>query len=406
MTSGVTKTQMWSGPAAFFAIVALLTLARAVEAPFPFRGGDEQGHLSYVFDLVRTGQWWPDLAAMPLYDLAGAPREGLNFINHPPTFYWIAAPVQQRLAALGLGPEWLRAFTLIWSFAAFATLALLMARARHGFAISTAIAAAMAFLLVPTFAAFFNNDQFALFGGALACLGVLRRVEDRGDTAALALALAGVALCSVKLTALLMVGAFAAIAFLGRDLRRPDVPALALLVALGLLVSAPYGLYMLDYGSPAPTTLGQIEMLRAYVIELGWDRVPKLEPLEYLAQVPVMFSFQMGSSSIVFFAFLALCAAPLVAFARPRDEKEAAVATVARAGLIATYAVLVLHVGFAHRRYAELGWLGDLYPRYYFPLLGAYALGWGLFLKRASASELWRRVISAIRPQFSAHRPD
>lgn len=68
--------------------------------------------------------------------------------------------------------------------------------------------------------------------------------------------------------------------------------------------------------------------------------------------------------------------------------------------------MLPVHVGFAYRRYEAYGWLGDLYPRYYFLLLAAYALGWALFARRLGdrASVLWTRAVSAIRPQISASR--
>lgn len=394
------------GAVAFVTILIALTLAKVASAEFPFRGGDEQGHFSYALHLAKTGAWWPDLAVMPLYDLAGERLATLNFINHPPLFYWVAAPVQEGLAAFGLPPAWLRAFTLGFSFAAFGVIAALARRMGFGVGTFAALAAVMAFLLVPTFAAFFNNDQFALLGGALACYGAARRVENRGDAAGLALVLAGVALCSVKLTALMMVGGFAVVVFLGDRSRRPDVSALVALALVGAACSVPYAAYLLQYGSPTPDTAGQIEMLRGFVVELGWDKVPHMSLAAYLSNAPSMFSFQLGQGPLVFLGFLAVCLAPLAAFKAPRDPKEAAASAVVRAAMIATGAVLVVHVAFAYRRYEALGWLGDLYPRYYFPLLGAYALGWGLFLRRAGAAVvmLCRRPVSAIRPQFSANR--
>ena len=398
----------WSraAAAAFVAVLVAMTLAKVAAATFPFRGGDEQGHFSYLVHLATTGAWWPDLAIMPIYDLSGAATGALNFINHPPLFYLAAEPAYALVAALGLEPSWLRAFTLVFSFAAFGAIAALLAAMRFGpLSIAAALCAAL-FLDVPVFSTFFNNDQFALLGGALAVFGAARRVRDRADGIGLALILAGVALASVKLTALMLVGCFAFIALIGDRARKPDFRALAALMLVGLAASAPYAIYLLQYGSPAPDTPGQTAMLKGYIAEFGWDRLPRVDLIGYISTVPALFATQLGKSGLVFLGFMALCLAPLAAFARSADETEATVSAVVRAAMIATLLVLVVHVAFAFRRYEALGWLGDLYPRYYFPLLAAYALGWALAARRLSAraAELWTRAVSAIRPQFSASR--
>jgi hypothetical protein len=35
---------------------------------------------------------------------------------------------------------------------------------------------------------------------------------------------------------------------------------------------------------------------------------------------------------------------------------------------------LALHLAFSFQRHAQYGWQPELYPRYYFPLLGPYLL--------------------------------
>lgn len=396
-------------PTAAVAFVAVLTaamLAKLARARFPFRGGDEQGHFSYLVHLAKTGEWWPDLAAIPLYDLSGAATAIQNFINHPPLFYWFAEPVYRLILALGLDPSWLRAFTLVFSVAALCVIAALVVRMRFGALTIAALIWAMLFLLVPTFAAFFNNDQFALLGGALAVFGAARRIEDRSDGIGLALVLAGVALASVKLTALMLVGGFATVALLGGWGRRPDFRGLSSLALVGLAASVPYGVYLVQYGGPTPDTAGQTAMLKAYIVEFGWNRLDRVGLVDYLFNAPAMFAVQLGAGAFTLLAFMALCLAPFTAFRKPADETEAVASAVVRAAMLATVAVLVLHLAFAYRRYEALGWLGDLYPRYYFPLLGAYALGWALAARRltAAAFVLWTRAVSAIRPQFSASR--
>lgn len=391
---------------ALVAALIAMTLAKAAAMAFPFRGGDEQGHFSYLVHLATTGSWWPDLAAMPIYDLSGGATGTLNFINHPPLFYLAVEPAYALVRALGLDLSWLRAVTLLFSFAAFGVIGALLARMRFGVVSIAAVLAAALFLKVPVFSAFFNNDQFALLGGALAVFGATRRIGDRADRMGLALMLAGVALASVKLTALMLVGGFAFLALLGDRERGPDVRALAALALVGLAASIPYAVYLAQYGSPTPDTPGQTAMLKGYIAEFGWDRLPRVDLIAYLTDVPALFATQLGKSALVFLGFIALCLAPFAAVRRPADETEAVVAAVVRAAMIATLAVLAVHVAFAWRRYESLGWLGDLYPRYYFPLLAAYALGWALAARRliARAAELWTRAVSAIRPQFSASR--
>lgn len=391
---------------AFVAVLAAAALVKLSAAPFPFRGGDEQGHFSYLVHLVRTKAWWPDLAAMPIYDLSGAATAAANFINHPPTFYLAAEPALALIAALGLDPSWLRAFTLPFALAAFTTIAALLVKLRFGPLTIAALIWPMLFLLVPNSAAYFNNDQVALLGGALAVFGAARRIGARRDRTGLALILVGVALASVKLTALMLVGGFAALALAGGRGRRPDIAGLVFLAVVGLIVSIPFAAYLVQYGGPTPDTAGQTAMLKAYVAEFGWDRVPRVGLVDYLINAPSMFAVQLGKAFWVFPLFLALCVAPFTAFGKPADAREAVVSAVVRAAMVATVLVLCLHLAFAWRRYEALGWLGDLYPRYYFPLLGAYALGWALALRRLGryVAELSARALSAIRPQFSASR--
>lgn len=398
----------WSRFAAVAFVTALVcaTAAKLAGAPFPFRGGDEQGHFSYLVHLARTGSWWPDLAAMPIYDLSGAATATQNFINHPPTFYLAAEPAFALIRALGLDPSWLRAFTLPFAVAAFAVIAALLVRMRFGALTIAAMIGPMIFLLVPGAAAYFNNDQFALLGGALAVMGSSRRIGDGSDRTGLALILLGVALASVKLTALMLVGGFAAVALAGGRGRRLDLAGLVALALVGLIVAIPYAVYLVQYGAPTPDTPGQTAMLKAYIAEFGWDRLEKVSLAEYLANAPATFAVQMGKGPGTFLLFIGLCLAPFTAFARPADGVEAIVSAIVRAAMIATCLVLVVHLAFAWRRYEALGWLGDLYPRYYFPLLGAYALGWALAARRIAmrARELSARAVSAIRPQFSASR--
>ena len=372
----------WAAAALFVAAMAALTLASVADKRFPFRGADEQGHFSYVAHLAHDDAFWPDLGAMPLYDLDGAPTDRLNFINHPPLFYWTALPLYDALAARHVDFKWLRAYPVALTLAGFAAIAAFGLRMRFG-AFGFAMLFAGATLLdVTTLAGAFSNDQMAVLGGALACLGAARRVSSNSDGTGLALLLAGVTLCSVKLTALMLVGGFAGLCLLLAPGEKRDLKGLSALAAAGLILAVPYLILWRSYGSPAPDTAGQTQMLKDYIAEFGWDKVPRVSLAAYLADAPSLFAVQLGRSFAYVALLMAMCASALVGFLREEREARPVAATLVRAAALATAGVLCVHVAFAYRRYAAYGWLGDLYPRYYCPLLAAYGLSWTLAARR------------------------
>ena len=368
--------------ALFVAALTALMLVSIADKPFPFRGADEQGHFSYVAHLSRSDRLWPDLGAMPLYDPAGAPTGRANFINHPPLFYWTALPLHDALAARHADFGWLRVYPAALAIAAFAAIAAFGLRMRIGAAGFAVLFAGAAFLDFAALAGAFSNDQMAMLGGALACLGAARRVSSSTDRAGLALLLAGVALCSVKLTALMLAGGFAVLCLLLAPGRKPDLKGLAALAAAGVILAVPYLILWRSYGSPAPSTAGQTQMLRDYIAEFGWDKVPRVGLAAYLADAPSLFAVQLGRSFAHLALLMAMCATAIVAFLPGEREVRPAATTLVRAATLATVATLAVHLAFAYQRYAEHGWLGDLYPRYYFPLLAAYGLSWSLAARR------------------------
>ncbi|HEY0292768.1 MAG TPA: hypothetical protein VGC51_10600 [Hansschlegelia sp.] len=126
-------------------------------------------------------------------------------------------------------------------------------------------------------------------------------------------------------------------------------------------------------------------MLKAYIAEFGWQNVPKVDALEYLTNVPSLFAVQLGKSALPLLVLAAMFGALFVGFMPSARKDRPVAAALVRAAFAATLVVLCIHIAFAYRRYVAYGWLGDLYPRYYFPLLGAYGLGWALCVRRAVA---------------------
>jgi hypothetical protein len=230
-----------------------------------------------------------------------------------------------------------------------------------------------------------NNDNLAILGGALAIYGAARYLPHR-SLASLGLICAGLLLAALaKLTGLMLCGAFVALLFAQV---RPSAKHLLILAAALSLAVLPYISLWVSYGSPAPETPGQLQMLAEGAREAGWDRQLRLTPWAYL----VDFSRQMlsgwmphlGGRTTLQSAALAL---PLSLFA------IAAIGCwhdpITRAGAGAVAMTSVVHLVFSYERHLETGWLLDAYPRYYLPLLGIWPLAMANTLRKAPAWLTW-----------------
>ncbi|MET0314677.1 MAG: hypothetical protein ABW275_09825, partial [Hansschlegelia sp.] len=301
-------------------------------------------------------------------------------INHPPTFYMLAEPAYDALRALGADPAAIRWLGLALSLGAYGALGALGLRAGWSALGFLGVFLAATLLKVPSYAAMFNNDQMAFLGGALAVIGAYRRTDQRAEGPGLAFLLAGVALASVKLTAFLLVGLFAVLTLLAA--RSGDRNGLAGLAIVSALASVPFLALWATQGGPAPETIGQTLMLREGAAAHGWDIAARLTLPDYLMATPSMFAREISGGWCGLALLAALSLGPFAAFAAGSSAGDRSAVVVVRAAMLATLATLVVHLAFAYRRHLDYGWLGDLYPRYYFPLTGAYALGWVLAARR------------------------
>jgi hypothetical protein len=172
---------------------------------------------------------------------------------------------------------------------------------------------------------------------------------------------------------------------------RDDLHRLAGIVLVGM----PYALLWLTYGSPAPDTPGQIQMLAEGARQAGWDQRDRLSPTAYLIdfarQMLSAWMPRLDTRTPLQNAALLL---PLALFTVGvlgcwRDS-------LTRAGAGAVFLTLAVHIVFSYQRHLETGWLLDAYPRYYLPMLGIWALGLANALKRAPPWLAWCAIVAPL----------
>jgi hypothetical protein len=386
---------------AFFVFAAIMSAEHK-----DVRGFDEVAHASYVASIQHTGQVWPALDSLRLLD----PQtfrftDKANYLDHPPIYYALLAVLGPDLEG---HPQALLTHRLIdimltaSGLAVFLGLGLAAGFPRYEF---YAFAAPLACIpVLPLLAGAINNDDLAFLGGAIATLGIWQLVAtNRGWW--LALALTGVVVAAwAKLTGLVLTGAMVSAVIAYLIWRRRWRWSWSIAVALAfLLAAAPYIVFVLQYGSPAPDTPAQIAMIEnnARVVGVA-DQPRKSFPvyLGYFALVFIVDWMPIGSRGIFNYAMLVvpvgalLCAAAGVCLSLRRLwwRQETPLDAVVIAGALSLAMTLVLHVRHGYADHLATGWLEEAYPRYYLPLIAIVPLA-GLSLLAAIESPRWRGAL-------------
>ena len=355
---------------------------------------DEQAHLSYALTLIDQHRFWPDFDHFTMADRTTAqPLRTTNYLNHPPTFYWLAKLAHDVVPTLTLQ-----------DYRNGATALSLLAIALYGFIgarlamplVATVLYAVMPWLIyMHRQVGFYNNDCLAILGGLLVTHASLLWFEQRRTALAFRLALIGLALASVKLTALILVGLYAASCLL---LQRPalrSMPWQAWLAALlvGALILLPYAHLILETGSPAPETLGQRLMMTNHppgdnwsrTLITGWVQEPRMHFLPWLMHFFHDFAVQVRINDTTFLPLLLIMVAMLRGLLLPQPPTP--ITCMLRAGFIATSITLLIHIWFAWGRYLHYGWRLDSGLRYYYPLLAVYGAACGTALNSVSRAK-------------------
>ena len=372
------------------AILALFAISAVLSAPAP--GFDELAHVSYIAHIQSTGNFWPTLGSLRLLD----PRtfqftDQANYLNHPPIYYGL-------LAAYRLFDVWLTTVGL----AALLGLGLVARFPRREF-YAFAIPLVCIPILVPL-AGTVNNDSLAFVGGTIATLGAWQLVAT-GRSEWLIVALAGMALAAwAKLTGFVLSGVIVSavvIYLIGRGRLRwtTAIP----LVFVSVLAAAPYVVYLLLYGSPAPETPAQITLLEA-ARATGWSDLPRRSFPLYLVFFICTFVadwMPIGNHTLPLLIILIPAAALITALigivlslGRLRHSRETTLDVMVIAGAAALAITFALHAGYSYNysRHYSSGWMANVDPRYYLPIAAIVPLA-GLSVLAAIEDPRWRAAL-------------
>ena len=371
------------------------------------RGFDELAHVSYIASLQQNETLWPRLETLRMLNpqtLHFTPEP--NYLNHPSPYYlllaWIGPKIEGHLGAPFIHRLLNVAIVVLGLIAAIAI------PFRLGFDALEIYALIVSMLAIPFLAPLagaVNNDNLAFTGGALALFSVVVFLKERRDKWLYA-ALIGVVISSAaKLTGLLLTGGFIA-CVLGYLVLRGEFHTrwTAPVLIAALLAAAPYIAFILQYGSPAPDTQAQSELLRSGAQATGWNGSERLSLISYTAHFIGEFFSQwipvLKERSLFNYAMLALPAATvLLAFAgfcvsvnRLRQHSEHPLDILVIAGWLAILFTFSFHFAFSYQRHLATGWMLDAYPRYYLPLAVIVPLA-ALSLAKALPSQLRNLLI-------------
>ncbi len=393
-------------------ILALFVLSAATNAirKDVKQGFDEVAHLSYVAHLQHTGEAWPRLEELRLLDPATFRFTALpNYLNHPPPFYWLLAHLGPTLEDHPGASPVHRLINVAMVAIGLATLLAVAGAAGLGRLETYAYCVPLAAIpVLAPLAGAVNNDNLAFAGGAVATFAAWRLLAD-GRTAWLVTALAAmIVAASAKLTGLMLVGTMmgGVLAFLlwrGRFQPRWTIPV----AVAALAAAAPYLLFLLQYGSPAPDTAGQIALLKSTAPDVGWAEAPRQSFAAFATDFLITFVLNwmptLAPRTAVNHAMLALPVAAVLcgivgfalSVARIARRAETPSDVIIVAGAIALAATFACHLVFSYRHHLAYASIADAYPRYYLPLAAVVPLA-GLSLMSALKHPRQRAAVAAL----------
>lgn len=263
---------------AFFLFQAVFYAAQIPRGKAP----DERAHLSYIAHLEETGRWYPDFERMQIYFWSGKPTGEVSYLGHPPLYYLLFTPFSGD-SAPAVMRQWhsLRLLNLGLAAAGLALLFWLVMRQSLPLPLHFLYALGLTSIpMLPYLAASVNNDNLAIFSGAVLLAGALAAMERN----AVAGWLLGLGLCSAllaKVTVGLQAGIFVILLLLtlwrAGATPRELAARFALPLALGAALPLAYhGYTVAHYGKLLP-----IFGKTAYRRQPGMEVLPFLEYLEH-----------------------------------------------------------------------------------------------------------------------------
>lgn len=376
------RTSLHPVYAAAILAFAIQCLIYALVAPFPVPF-DEHAHVSYALHIAQTGDPIPSLDDLRLISLEHptAWSETSNYLNHPSAYYSVMA------AVAGLVPGSSSIIAMRLANVALAVTAVGVAL-WIGWKASWPLAGQLTFVamvvatpVLPVLGGIVTNDNLAILGGVVCCAGIYALCSKTRPSGGWRIVALGFALASLaKLTAALLCGfliMFTLAWLVARNGRGALVASTWIAFGCCLLALIPYVALVAEYGSPAPLTNGQAELLARRLDQLpGWREhrfdLPgyathfAISLLAFWPPAPPESSF---GRVLLIMPVLSLTVAVygfVVAVCRRNSD---AVTGLIVCGGLAIAAVLMIHFYFSYERHLETGWRKGIYPRYYLPLL-------------------------------------
>lgn len=350
---------------------------------------DEPAHIEYALYLIKHHCWWVDFNNFPIvhqndFFPPGVPKNHLtqNYLNHPPTFYWMAKAIHALIPSLPLLKY--RVMSYILLLVSMGIYARIGARCVNNLLPATWFAALPFLFYFKFLTGFFSNDSACFLGGMLSVAASLRWFQGECPRSSYAIMLVGLALASVKLTSFLLVGSYVLMCLTfnpSRDqLKLFQWLCGALVVAI---LTLPYLKLIILYGSPAPETVGRMQLVYPpktlgsaapgmrweFLAHRGWIQHHPFDFFDFTVTFLTDFADQISMPEITFLPLLVISASLLFFLIRPSPMRSLALVT-----MFATILTLAIHIAFTWRQYLQSGHMDGAFVRYYFPLLGAYGL--------------------------------
>ena len=371
------------------------------------RGFDEVAHASYVAHLQHSGETWPAFADMRILDPSTFHFTGeANYLDHPSPYYlllaWIGpdledhpqAIIVHRLINVALAAIGLTALMAIGIVASLPRLTL------YAYIVPLACIPVLAPL-----AGAINNDNAAFAGAGVTTLAAYQLLVT-GRRGWLMAALAGVILASwAKFTALLLTGGLIAGVSLWLFWRGRLQPRSIALIAIAMLAAAaPYIVLLAQYGSPAPRTAGQIAMMKAGAIAVGWDGAERMTALRFAAHFMSEFvlewiptlkprnALNYAALAIPIVTVLCAFAGVFISLRRIAQGEPAPLHVLIATQALGFAATFLVHGIYSYQLHTQFGWLTSAYPRYYLPLAALVPLA-GLALLEAVKQPSARTIL-------------
>jgi hypothetical protein len=210
-----------------------------------------------------------------------------------------------------------------------------------------------------------------------------------------------------KLTGLMLSGGFLAALLVLMTMKRPANKIDIAIVAVSLIAAAaPYIVFALQYGSPAPNTPAQIDLLRNGANVAGWDTEPRMGPVDYtivflkkflLEWMPSLRPRNSLQQALVIFPGVTVVLAALGAMLSLRSfltDRSGNSDPIVLAGMLATIATLAIHIMFSYQRHLQTGWMMDTYPRYYLPVIAIIPMAAITFANAIQSSRARTGILS------------